>query len=534
MSRIGFFTASAAALIGALVFFSGSAAGDHIAGQVPYLTCKGSVARVTLLNQSLVPTIEPLAANASTEECAEDTAGLPSVALPPSPDPAPVLTATAVQARTEILCADDDPDPAVDPADNEACDAGRRSFEQQVLSTANAADLHIVIGSGESAIDITAQAANSSARASCGPGNVPVLNSTSNVVNLVVRIAGTVIPITLPPPNQEQVVNLGIAKLILNERVGAEGARPNSPSGALTRRAIHLQVPGDPSAPATSPAAGSVADVVAAESTAGFHGGACQTSSAGICPSGSTPNAQGQCIISGTSCPPGAGRNAQGQCVITSVSCPDGTAFDPTALACVERPLGGTLVPINQQVRGFFRGSPCIGRGFGRLVAVIGTNGPDRITGTNRSDRIFALAGNDRVSGGRGDDCVEGGRGRDVLDGSNGNDTLLGGTGADQMSGGPANDIMRGGAGKDRLNGGYGNDTLVGGAGNDGISTGNGRDRVFGGAGNDIINAAIRGPAAFVDCGRGSDRVRINRNELRRTRNCEFVDITRRIRSERR
>lgn len=531
MPRTGSFIAVAAALIGA-VAFSGPAGADHVAGQVPYFSCKASVARVTLLNQALIPTIEPLAANANTEECAEDTAGLPTVALPPSPDPAPVLSATAVQASTEILCAGDDPNPAVDPADNDACDAGRRSSEQQVLSTADAADVRIVLGSGPSAIEITAQAANSSARASCA-NSVPVLTGTSNVVNLVVRIGGTVIPITLPQANQEQVIDLGIAKLILNERVGAEGARPNSTSGSLTRRAIHLQVPGDPSPPATSPAAGSVADVVAAESTAGFHGSACVASSSGICPVGSTPNAQGQCIIESVNCPAGAGRNAQGQCVITSVRCPDGTGFDPTALACIERPLGGTLVAIDERVRNAFRGSPCIGRGFGRLVAVIGTNGPDRITGTNRSDRIFALAGSDRVSGGRGDDCVEGGSGRDVVDGSNGNDTLLGGAGGDQLSGGPGNDLMRGSGGKDRLNGGYGNDRLLGGAGNDGISTGNGRDRVFGGPGNDIINAAIRGPAAFVDCGPGKDRVRINRNEMKRTRNCEFVDITRRIRSGR-
>ena len=533
MSRTTLFTAIAVALIGVFAF-SAPAGADHVAGQVPYFSCKASVARVTLLNEALIPTIEPLAANSNREECAEDTAGLPTIALPPSPDPAPVLSAGAVQASTEILCANDDPDPAVDPADNDACDQGRRSFERQVLSRADAADVRIVLGSGASSIEITAQAANTSARASCGPNGVPTLNSTSNVLNVVVKIGGATVPITLPQPNQEQVIDLGIARLVLNERLGAEGARPGAASGELTRRAIHLQVPGNPTPPATSPAAGSVADVVVAESTADFHGSVCQESSVGICPPGSTPNAQGQCIVNSTNCPPGATRNPQGQCVITRVQCPGGTGFDPALLACIERAQGGVLVPINQQLRGFFRGSPCIGAGFGRLVAVLGTNGPDRITGTNRADRIFALAGNDRVSGRRGNDCVEGASGRDVIDGSNGDDTLLGGSGSDQVSGGPGRDVMRGGGGKDRMNGGYGNDRLFGGVGNDGISTGNGRDRVSGGPGNDIINAAIRGPAAFVDCGSGRDRVRINKNEARRTRNCEFVDITRRIRSPRR
>jgi hypothetical protein len=271
------------------------------------------------------------------------------------------------------------------------------------------------------------------------------------------------------------------------------------------------------------------------------------------CPTGTVPNDQGQCIINRTDCPPGTGRNPQGQCVITNVRCPDGTIFDPRTFACIERPQGGTLVPITQPIRDLFRGSPCIGPGFGPLFAVIGTNGPDRITGTNRSDRIFSLAGDDRVSGGRGDDCVEGGAGSDVLDGSNGNDFLLGGSGNNQINGGPGTDrltggsgrdvlsggtsadVMRGGGGRDRLNGGFGNDRLFGGSGNDGIHTANGRDRVSGGPGNDVINAATRGPAARVDCGPGRrDRVRINRNEIRRIKNCEFVDIFRRVRSNNR
>jgi hypothetical protein len=258
-------------------------------------------------------------------------------------------------------------------------------------------------------------------------------------------------------------------------------------------------------------------------------------------------------VVQRTDCPPEAPRNAQGQCIISNVQCPAGTVFNPVTRGCSEAPRGGTLVPLNPRLLDLFRTSPCIGQGFGPLVGIFGTNGPDRITGTNSSDRIFALGGNDRVSGGRGDDCVEGGAGRDVLDGSNGNDFLLGGTGNDQVNGGPGrdrfsggsgrdvmsggtgNDRMTGGGGRDRLNGGYGNDRLVGGSGNDGIHTGNGRDRVNAGSGNDVINAATRGPAAFVDCGPGrSDRVRINRNEIRRVRNCEFVDIFRRIRSNNR
>ncbi len=770
MPRTGYFIAIATAILSAVVF-PWPAAGDHVAGEEPYFTCRASVARAELLRGNPIPTIEPLAANANREECAEDTAGAPTIALPPAPEPDPAVRAGAVQASTEILCATDDPDPNVTPTNNDQCDAGRRSFEQQVVSRADAADVEINAGD----VRVQIQAANTTARARCGPGNVPVLSSTSNVANITVTIGDAPpIQIQLPPANQETPIDLGAVRLILNEEIVEPATQePNAqgefvypdaaPSGQVTRRAVHVLIPGG-----TGETAGDVADVVVAESIADFHGDVCPegrivirketvpdqaenttvfpftspgltpasftltddddqvfeevqpstpqdpgrtyavTEAAGpgqyslaaincaenrtpntatdvatrtatinvgpgetvtctfinavcppgsqlnqngqcvilqiTCPEGSTLNNQGQCIINTTTCPPGSTRpdatgpcivtnitcppgstgpnqqgqcisntttcpngttnqqgqcvvntitcppgtagpnqqgqcvnntltcppgstnqggqcvvnqpncppgttrNAQGQCIISNIQCPAGTTFNPVTLGCTEAPRGGTLVPLNiPQIAQLFRGSPCLGEGFGPLVGIIGTNGPDRITGTNASDRIFALLGNDRVSGGRGDDCIEGGGGRDVLDGSNGNDFLLGGTGNDQVNGGPGrdrftggsgrdvmsggtgNDNMNGGAGRDRLQGGFGNDRLVGGAGNDGIHTGNGIDRVSAGPGNDIINAATRGPAATVDCGPGLDRVRINNNERRRIRNCELVDIFRRI-----
>lgn len=726
MPRMGYFisVAVAAAIAGALAIALPASAVDPPSGPEPYWSCSASVARATLLDGDPIPPVDPLGANLEKAECAEDTGGLPDIALPPPPAQNPLVKTTTAQARTQILCATDDPDPAVTPENNEDCDAGHPSYEQQVLSTANVTDTTITLGSGTTAIKIVVQAANTSARARCGPGNVPQLDSTSQVLGLAITTGANGAPPTVPFPvpvitgDPNQVIDvLGLVKITLNELVGDEGLYPdNATDGSVTRRAVHVEVPGG-----QEPSLGSIADVVVSESVADFHGDVCpegkiivkketapdenpnttnfgftatpnldQASSAftltddgsrqlvgtaptltpadrevlpgqytvtenpptgdyvltaincaenrsdnstvavdlrranvdvgpgetvtctfinakpppGVCPTGSTPNQQGQCVITtvtcpsgstlnqqgqcvnttvtcptGTTgpngqgqcvnntlscpagstqvgnqcvvsrpdCPQGSSRNPQGQCVITSVQCPAGTVFNPITLGCVEGPSGGALVPINQ-IAGFFRASPCIGQGFGALVGIVGTNGPDRITGTNNSDRIFALGGNDRVSGGRGDDCVEGGDGSDVIDGSNGNDVMLAGTGNDNLNGGPGrdrleggsgrdqlsgsngNDVMRGGDGRDRLNGGYGNDQLFGGAGNDGISTGNGRDRVFGGTGNDIINAAIRGPAAFVDCGPGKDRVRINKNERNRVRNCEFVDITRRIR----
>jgi hypothetical protein len=261
------------------------------------------------------------------------------------------------------------------------------------------------------------------------------------------------------------------------------------------------------------------------------------------CPPGSVKNAQGVCVNTTTGCPVGTAMNPQGQCIATDVRCPEGTTLLPGVLRCEAAPTGGRI-----GVLGDLRASPCRDNTFGVQFAVLGTNGRDRITGSNLSDRIFSFGGSDFVSGGRGRDCVEGGSGNDQLDGSNDRDFLLGESGRDALSGGPGsdrllggsgNDRIRGGDGNDRLNGGSGNDrlrgedgndVLVSGSGKDTIHTGNGRDRVDSGSGNDIINAATVGAPVRVNCGSGRrDRVRINTNEIGRARNCEFIYILRRV-----
>ena len=266
------------------------------------------------------------------------------------------------------------------------------------------------------------------------------------------------------------------------------------------------------------------------------------------CPPGATFNAQGQCVVTEVQCPPDSTRNAAGQCVVTEVQCPPGSTRNAagqcvsTQVVSEDVPRGGVVVPIDQ-VPGA-ADSICSRPGFGTLVAVVGTNGPDRITGTNRSDRIFAFGGADRVSGGRGNDCVEGGSGNDNLDGSNGNDALLGdtgrdilnggtgrdlmegGDGIDRLNGGSGNDRMLGGAARDKLSGGLGNDTLNGGPGSDFLEAGPGRDTVNGGPGNDAINVAESGSARdTVNCGAGRDTVRITPDD--RVRNCERILVLR-------
>jgi hypothetical protein len=583
--------------------------------------CRSSVARVTSPLVGPQP-LEPLTANANENPCADDSAGVNNLEIPPG---SPLVTTTTASARTDVLCRGDDPDPDVTPENNDDCDPGFRSFEQQVVARADVEDLTVNLPG----LVITAEAANTRVRASCTDAGVATLESSSNLVTLTVNEA----PVQIPEDGEPTTVELGLITIFINERIGTEGPLANgATTGDLTRRALRIEAPG-------------IADIVVAESSAGINGDVCpegrivikkqtvpdeqpnatqfnfmafggltpsafpltddgtqvfENVPAGIyaiiedpppspfrvgaiecfdpsgdttvsvelravrvdlataetvtcafvningageivCPPGTLPfQDTGKCVITDVQCPPNAVPSpGTGKCVFNDVRCPDGTQFDPRTQAC-EPATGGRLVP-KDEVPGIKK-SPCKASRFGQGFAIIGTNGPDRITGSNSGDAIFALGGKDFVSGGRGNDCVEGGNARDVLDGSNGNDLLLGGNGRDVLSGAVGNDTLRGGTGSDalsgargrdrlfggpgndKLQGGFGTDLLVGGGGVDRISTGQGRDRVLGGPGNDIINAAIVGPPTRVDCGRGrKDRVRVNRNELKRIKNCEFV-----------
>jgi hypothetical protein len=253
----------------------------------------------------------------------------------------------------------------------------------------------------------------------------------------------------------------------------------------------------------------------------------------GTCPAGTTKDeASGFCISTVE-----VARTRSGECPQGSVD-QNGTCFVVfPVVGAGETPVGGTLVPLKQLKGGDAR---CKKPGFGRDFAIVGTNGPDRITGTNRADRIFGAGGNDRVDGGRAADCIDGGKGKDQLDGGAGsdlviggssrdilnggtkNDRLYGGSGNDVLNGGSGNDRMFGESGRDKLAGGTGNDTVWGGSERDYIQPGPGRDRVFGQSGPDFINVANGGPGAKVDCGSGRDKVRFNRNERHKLKNCEI------------
>jgi Ca2+-binding RTX toxin-like protein len=217
--------------------------------------------------------------------------------------------------------------------------------------------------------------------------------------------------------------------------------------------------------------------------------------------------------------------------------CPRGSIYAPESNHCVIPPFGsdgaidigrpqdsatGGLVLGLHRALSRYGNSPCLS-GPGSNYAIVGGKGADTLRGTKRGDRMLGLGGGDRVDGTGGRDCIDGGPGRDHLSGDLGDDVLYGGRGDDTMSGDFGNDRIHGGAGRDHLNGGSGNDRLFGGAGADTINAGFGADAVWGQSGDDAISIGTAGPPARADCGRGTDKIRLNHRELHRVRNCERV-----------
>lgn len=171
---------------------------------------------------------------------------------------------------------------------------------------------------------------------------------------------------------------------------------------------------------------------------------------------------------------------------------------------------------------------------------MLGTDAAEKLDGTLAGDQIFAFAGADTVDGFQGQDCIDGARGNDTVDGGDdsdkliggsgadrlrgqgGNDKLFGGSGGDLLDGGPGRNMLAGGSGNDRLLGGRDADELFGEAGKDRIIAGTGRNRIDGGDGNDSIDAR-NGAVDTILCGKGRDRVQVDRND--KLSSCERVSF---------
>ncbi len=359
-----------------------------------------------------------------------------------------------------------------------------RPIQQTISGAAGIEGLTLQTADGTVVIGVSA--AQSSATASCKDGKA-VLKGVSQVTGLTIN--GQTVTLDGPLTSITDAISGsplgGLVSVKLNEQIVA--------GETLVQRAAHIRV----LAAAGTP----VADVIIAQST---------VSSSSAC----DPNAINNVDPNGATTGSGSGGGTK---VPTNV-CPAGSTLDNERVLCIiaasksggqgeiiigrpfTGPSGGTVISLTNARKRFK--SICLS-GSGPKFAIIGTNGANRITGRNTADRILALGGNDSVDGGRGNDCIDGGSGRDNLAGGIGNDRVFGTTGGDALNGGPGTDYLSGGSGNDSLNAAFG------------------ADIVRGGPGRDFINVATAGPGAKVDCGSGADKVRMNLNEFRTTRNCE-------------
>lgn len=356
-----------------------------------------------------------------------------------------------------------------------------KAIEQKPSAAATVENLAVRFQQGGPVV-LGVGVANSVATAGCVAGKKePVFAGSSKVANIT--IGGQLIELDRLTAAVEQLLtDLGldpIVKITQNEKIQT--------ADSLTVRALHIvALARSNNAP--------LLEVVVAESKVGNNGPVCD------------PDKQNEGKTPGQVCPPGSVLDIpRNLCVI-----PAGTAGSNLGEIIVGRPFqgpsGGTVLPIDVARRRYGL-SPCLGFQGPPRFAVIGTNRADRITGTNIADRIIGLGGNDKLDGGRGNDCIEGRTGSDNISGALGNDKLYGATGNDHLNGGPGTDYMSAGSGNDTLNAAFG------------------KDRALGGSGRDFINIATAGPPASANCGPGPDKVRINKNERNRVRNCEVVYI---------
>jgi len=476
-------------------------------------SCRASATYAVGLGQ----TTEPLAANGGSQVCRNDDVGPTNADITVGPARLQVNGL----ARTAI-------DPEFGATRDQAASANA-SAETAVLNIGN--------------LELRTGRAQAEARAACVGGS-PVLSSTGDVDNVHLFLNG----IEIPLPSIDLVANLvnglptgTVLRITTNEETRTGDATTGNE--VLTRRALHVQL---------LQGTNVQLDAVVAEAQTGRSGSVCAPPPPSVCPEGSVfDQASGVCVL--------VLFGQGGERVVISLRAP------------ADLPRGGQAVLIDTFLGTTagqpYRGSPCVGPGFGLPVAFVGSAAGDRISGSRFPDRILGLGGKDRLGGALGNDCIEGGSsndridggygtdtllggsGKDRIDGSRGNDRLFGGSGIDGLYGGSGRDRISGGARRDTMEGGAGADTLSGSKGNDYLSGGPGADVLMGGSGKDAINTGAPGTGrqdrvsagpgkdsivavgtrakARINCGAGFDTVRIVPAERRYLRGCERVLVVR-------
>ncbi len=420
-------------------------------------SCGASAVTASVAGMS---TLSPV--NASHAPCSDETVGLPNTT--DAIGLAPTINAKSAFAITSAK------PPAGRPITQTV--GGATGIEGLSLTTGNGT---VVIGVG---------AAQSMAVANC-VDDQPVFTGNSQVTGLTIN--GQTVTLDGPLTDLTDAISNsplgGLVTVRLNEQT-------KTPTG-LIQRAAHILVLDAADTP--------LADVIVAESSVNSSSACDPNADNNIPPGGNNGSGGNGSGFDFKVCPQGAVLDtSSGFCVITAA------ASGGQGVIVIGRPFtgpsGGTVISLVNARKKYK--SVCL-NGPGPKFATIGTNKADNITGRNTADRILSLGGNDSVDGGRGNDCIDGGTGSDNLNGAIGNDRVYGKSGNDHLNGGP---------GKDRLSSGSGNDSINAAYGADSISAGSGRD---------YINVATAGPPARVDCGSGPDKVRLNRNENRRTKGCE-------------
>lgn len=440
----------------------------------PVWNCRASALYASLGGQNRV---EPIVANGNPStagnkspdraQCATEEAGADNLATPVG-IPDTFVKVQSASAKTTI-------EPELGSA-----------IDQKVTATSRVEKLALPLGG--TTVVLGVGAANSTVTGSC-VNNAPKLDGTSSMADLT--LGGAPIDLNgLLGGLQQVLAPLGaLVDVKFNEKV-MEG-------GSLVVRAAHIKI---------LRGTVSLADIVIAESRVTADADTCD-------PNKQIPG------LTGKICPTGAVYDSMsGFCIITATS--SGTGKIIVVGLPFQGPSGGTVIGLQKAIAKY--GKRICLSGSGPAFAIVGSSKNDRITGTNNRDRILGLGGNDSLDGGRSDDCIEGNNGNDTFNGGIGNDRLLGGQGNDTMTGGLGNDNMDGSVGNDKVNGGSGKDRLVGGAGRDIINAGYNADSVSAGSGNDVVNIAVQGPSATVDCGSGTDKIRLNQRERKRIKGCEI------------
>jgi hypothetical protein len=314
----------------------------------PVWTCRASAAYVEtglLLSTTRVEPVLangfPNATNPDSSQCASADTGVQNI---PVFGENPLVDASAAFASTSI-------DPTI-PVPS----------IQTVAASGGVADVTITLGS----LVITAQAVKADATASCVDG-VPSLTGSSTFVNLL--IGGQ----TIELPSNGSPVDLNLTPII-RVRINRQIVDGNAGSAdqALTQRALDIEVL--PTINALQP----LARVIVGEAKVDRHGAVCTPPGPGPacpagfisqdpsanpqvcvktvtapCPTGSTANGQGACIVTPTPavCPAGTVREPTSNTCILVVQrpCPPGTTADPATRICILRVNGGTTVASSGQ-----------------------------------------------------------------------------------------------------------------------------------------------------------------------------------------